>query len=177
MKLGTRTYWDGAPPEKVERHLRVCKNTTSGPLGIRICGMRTYQPKLNLRVVKDKEFGKKLTDRTLLGALALFFYDGFTFRNDIIDSVMTKLYDLLEAVKRSHWRFWSSSILFTYEGNGTNKADVHLIDFGNCNFSGKYDTPDDGCILALSNLLAYLQLIRNGVVKKVDVEKLITKDS
>ena len=90
---------------------------------------------------------------------------------------MTKLYDLLEAVKRSHWRFWSSSILFTYEGNGTNKADVHLIDFGNCNFSGKYDTPDDGCILALSNLLAYLQLIRNGVVKKVDVEKLITKDS
>ena len=33
-------------------------------------------------------------------ALALFFYDGFTFRNDIIDSVMTKLYDLLEAVKR-----------------------------------------------------------------------------
>ena len=50
--------------------------------------------------MKDKEFGKKLTDRTLLGALALFFYDGFTFRNDIIDSVMTKLYDLLEAVKR-----------------------------------------------------------------------------
>ena len=50
MKLGTRTYCripgslliigDGAPPEKVERHIRVCKNTTSGPLGIRICGMR-----------------------------------------------------------------------------------------------------------------------------------------
>ena len=54
--------------------------------------------------------------------------------------------------------------------------DVHLIDFGNCNFSGKYDTPDDvrmkdrnhvkGCILAISNLVAYLQLIRNGIVPK-----------
>lgn len=50
--------------------------------------------------MKDKEFGKQLTDQTLLGALALFFYNGYTFRNDIIDSVMTKLYDLLEAVKR-----------------------------------------------------------------------------
>ena len=56
MKLGTRTYCiifgtffiigDGAPPEKVERHIRVCKNTTSGPLGIRICGMRVeYETK------------------------------------------------------------------------------------------------------------------------------------
>lgn len=50
MKLGTRTYCkgrrevndvgDGAPPEKVERHIRVCRETTSGSLGIRICGMR-----------------------------------------------------------------------------------------------------------------------------------------
>lgn len=57
---------------------------------------------------------------------------------------------------------------------------MHLIDFGNCNFSGKYDTPDEvgektgnktkGCILAISNLVAYLQLIRNGVVSKEDMQ-------
>ncbi|KAK8806573.1 hypothetical protein WA588_003139 [Blastocystis sp. NMH] len=166
MKLGTRTYWDGAPPEKVERHIRVCKATTSGSLGIRICGMRTYQPNSGRRVLKDKVYGKSLTNGTLQNALALFFFDGKDFRNDIIDIMLSKLRNLREVVKRSHWRFWSSSILFTYEGCGETKADVHLIDFGNCNFSGKYDTPDDGCILAISNLVAYLQLIRNGIVPK-----------
>ena len=50
IKLGTRTYCiitscvlhlgEGAPPEKVERHIRMCKKTTSGSLGIRVCGMR-----------------------------------------------------------------------------------------------------------------------------------------
>ena len=52
--------------------------------------------------MKDKEFGKSLNDQTLLVALALFFYDGSIFRNDIIDSMISKLYDLREAVKRVH---------------------------------------------------------------------------
>ena len=26
---------------------------------------------------------------------------------------------------------------------GDSKYDIHLIDFGNCNFSGDYSTPDD----------------------------------
>ena len=56
VKIGTRTYCtfhsyhsfpgDGAPPQKIERHIRMCKSTTSGSLGIRVCGMRVISPNL-----------------------------------------------------------------------------------------------------------------------------------
>lgn len=49
VKIGTRTYCtflylhsslgDGAPPQKIERHNRMCQSTTSGSLGMRVCGM------------------------------------------------------------------------------------------------------------------------------------------
>lgn len=49
---------------------------------------------------KDKVYGKALTNESLQNALALFFYDGEDFRNDIIDIMLSKLRDLREVVKR-----------------------------------------------------------------------------
>ena len=49
---------------------------------------------------KDKVYGKALTNASLQNALALFFYDGKDFRNDIIDIMLSKLRDLREVVKR-----------------------------------------------------------------------------
>ena len=50
--------------------------------------------------MKDKVYGKSLTNGTLLNALALFFFDGKEFRNDIIDIMLSKLRNLREVVKR-----------------------------------------------------------------------------
>ena len=61
------------------------------------------------------------------------------------------------------------------KGNGEKKADIHLIDFGNCSFSDRYTTPDDGCILALSNIIAILQLIKNGYVHVSDLDILFSQ--
>ncbi|KAK8820367.1 hypothetical protein WA577_006431 [Blastocystis sp. JDR] len=172
IKLGTRTYWDGAPPERVERHIRVCKSTTSGALGIRLCGMRVYRPAQKTWFIRDKKWGKSLTVDAFLPSMATFFYNGATFRTDIIDDIISKVSELRDAVRESNWRFWSSSILITYDGEGESKVGVHLIDFGNCNFSDDYTTPDEGCILALSNIIAYLRLIQNGAVSSTCVKDL-----
>ena len=131
---------------------------------MRVCGMRVYRPQSKDWLIEDKEWGKMLRSESMLNAIALFFFDGCSFRVDILECIIQKLVSLRNIIRKSHWRFWSSSFLFTYEGDGEAKADVHLIDFGNCNFSDRYDTPDDGCILALSNMIAFLRLIQNGAV-------------
>ena len=52
-------------------------------------------------------------------------------------------------VEKSNWRFWSSSLLFLYEGENKANITVHLIDFGNCNFSGNYDSPDEVTVFCI----------------------------
>ena len=101
--------------------------------------------------------------------LALYFFDGQSFRYDIITKMIDKLCELRELVKKV--RFLPRSRKFTCSAIGgsghqafssptkemvgcviatgktlsigKSKADLHLIDFGNCNFSGGYTTPDD----------------------------------
>ena len=50
-------------------------------------------------MVKDKVYGKALTNESLQNALALFFFDGEEFRMDIIDIMLDKLRDMREVVK------------------------------------------------------------------------------
>ena len=152
---------------------------------------QVYRPQSHDWLIEDKEWGKSLIAKSMLLAIALFFFDGNSFRLDVLEIVLEKLLNLRDIVRRvrqrrenepqSNWRFWSSSFLFTYEGEGETRADVHLIDFGNCNFSDCYDTPDEvglgmrdegqGCILALSNMIAYIRLIQNGAVGLSEIRR------
>ena len=69
VKIGTHTYCtflsfflhssegDGAPPQKIERHNRMCQSTTSGSLGMRVCGMRV----ITLNLLHDRFTVRKAT--------------------------------------------------------------------------------------------------------------------
>ena len=68
-----------------------------------------------------------------------------------------------------------------YEGDGESRVDIHLIDFANCNFSNSYTTPDEvehdaeidnkGYLLGISNLIAIIRLLRNGIVPVKELVK------
>lgn len=49
--------------------------------------------------IKDKEWGKSLTVDDFLPSMAAFFYNGDTFRTDIIDGIIAKVSELRDAVR------------------------------------------------------------------------------
>ncbi|KAK8809637.1 hypothetical protein WA158_000580 [Blastocystis sp. Blastoise] len=220
IKMGTRTYWDGAPEFKVQRHIEKALKSTTSKLGLRLCGMKLY--------IKEKKWGKTLNVQDILMSLSAFFFDGKQLRKDIIKKILHRLLLLRSAIEKCPWRFWSSSLLFVYEGedwtmedikersernssidinidsyidydidlcpeeqeliniqtkereknsisrgdDGVDRifkaehdewdhipADVNIIDLANCNFDTNFDTPDEGYLFGLNNLIAYMRIM------------------
>jgi len=68
-------------------------------LGIRICGLRSFQPKKNEYVVKDKPWGKKVKDTTMTDSIGLFFNNGESLRKDVVKAFLPKLKQVEEWFK------------------------------------------------------------------------------
>ena len=88
-----------------------------------------------------------------------------------------QLQEIKAIVEKSNWRFWSSSLLFLYEGENKPTITIHLIDFGNCNFSGNYDSPDEGFLFGLNNLIACLKLLQNQYYSVSSIHDFLTNIS
>ncbi len=43
LKVGTRQHSDTASEEKIRKHSETCTNSTSGSLGVRMCGMQVRE--------------------------------------------------------------------------------------------------------------------------------------
>lgn len=163
VKVGTRMYgnslWlllflgDGASPAKIARHKLTCQTTTSGSIGLRICGlkvvsfclfvMQVFDISSKQWIIRNKTWGKQLTPQTIIPAISIFFFVNNRLQPDLIQCAISQLCDLRRCVRQCTWRFWSSSILFTRSAYAGSQLALHVIDFGNCNFSGNYNSPDD----------------------------------
>jgi 1D-myo-inositol-tetrakisphosphate 5-kinase/inositol-polyphosphate multikinase len=144
LKLGARLWDDDAPVEKRARLDTVSKATTSGSLGFRIAGMRTWQGDAGQLSEGAQEATKK-SFGDLHKETGMFSYNklyGRQFKNmDVVKGFrdfvlvpnagidvehalgLTEAFlegsrKLEEVLKETELRMYSASILFTYEGNG-----------------------------------------------------------
>jgi inositol-hexakisphosphate kinase len=152
----------------------VCKETTSTTLGFRIIGMKVYNELEEKFSCKDRFWGRQLTMSTIASAMLPFLFNGKEIRYELIPLFLSKLQSLLKLLRRNKpWTFFSSSLLFIYDGDSLSdpKVDIKMIDFAhafpNSSYtSGKKISPmratskwraheDDGYLIGLNNLISY----------------------
>jgi len=112
--------------------LEKCKNSTSGSLGFRICGLQAYNKPDGTVRKWGKQEGLQLTATNIAIAIKSFYFDGITYRKDVMKYHLDKLQEIYNAFKDNKtWVLVSSSLLLVYDSGPILKADVRVIDFAN----------------------------------------------
>lgn len=129
VKVGVQTWGEDAPPEKAAAERS--KFPLQQAAGFRVTGMRVWQPVAQAYREHGRAFGYGLTEPRLHDAFREYLYDGVRVRTELIPPLLARLRDI-EAwfESQAEFRFYGSSLLFLYEGEGGGAAvDVRMIDF------------------------------------------------
>lgn len=131
VKLGARLWAEDAPSAKRQKLDKVAAESTSGPLGYRIAGMKTWMgdidnPEfLSTKGYKkyDKNYGRDISTDHVRTAFEDFFYvkaAGVTQKlgQKVIHRFIQDLCSLQEVMEGEESRMYSASLLFVYEGDG-----------------------------------------------------------
>ena len=140
LKLGAQLWDDAAKPEKRARLDAVSNATTSGSLGFRIAGMRTYKgtaapeapEDLKEFVEVDKEggywvynkmYGRKFSAEDVSEGFVSYIFPGAKTEaeqdraREVLAYFLGEVKDIIEVFEKKETRMYSASILLVYEGD------------------------------------------------------------
>ncbi|KAJ1558222.1 hypothetical protein HK096_002885 [Nowakowskiella sp. JEL0078] len=176
-------YDDDADDEKRQRMLFLSQKYTSYETGLRICGMKIFDPATKSYIEFTREFGRSLKSYHLLPSFEYFFSTPHPIettsvsdpnyilqqhvgklKKHVLRKVVLKLTELIGVIRSCSVRLYSASLLIVYEGEDLEEDDrpiMKLIDFAHSHFEEEGAGSDEGAILGLNNLLEILQQIKN----------------
>ncbi|KAI9197444.1 uncharacterized protein BJ171DRAFT_519546 [Polychytrium aggregatum] len=117
LKLGTRLYDDDATPEKRARMIQHAQQTTSGAIGLRICGYKRFDLATQSHVVYSREAGRRLKPDTFYGDFESFFRsnDGGFVSLDTLRGIRHRLCELQQTLRQTHVQLYGASVLILYD--------------------------------------------------------------
>lgn len=160
LKMGFKQRSQRHSEKKRQRSKDKAETSTSHFLGFRICGIHAEGR------CHDKYWGRRLVVDQIHGALAEFFLHaqaGPHERHQLVSCILERLRELRAIIAGLlSWRFWSTSLLFLYDGLDLGKKpEVRMIDFAHCTRI-KGNTPDEEMLTSLTNLETFLEALLDG---------------
>lgn len=173
LKIGTRVYGVDDDPRKIRRKMEKSARTTSSSLGLRLCGLQVYDASAAHYVFRDKFYGRNLGAKEFPAMVESFFTSGGRLRVDVIKRVIRRVLELQAVVsKQRTFQFFSSSLLFVYEGcdpqdqrelqgyvknPDPGRADFRMIDFAQAAQDTEKKGVHSGFLFGLQNLVKILR--------------------
>ncbi|KAJ2891111.1 hypothetical protein GGI21_005949 [Coemansia aciculifera] len=117
VKIGTRIHDIDASPEKLAKMMRKAQETTTGSLGVRICGMSVAGVE-----TPDRGWFRRLTAETIKDAFAAYFSGAESlvsaeYRRFVIQQFILEIEDLAAVIRSVETRMYASSLLFVYDAS------------------------------------------------------------